>query len=95
MKIPSGEITNYPYLKRIGATGKKIILSTGMSTLDEVREAVKVLRENGAREIVLLHCNTEYPTPVSYTHLKTDLGSGSLCICKGKQGIKEVGTAGE
>ena len=69
MKIPSGEITNYPYLKRIGATGKKIILSTGMSTLDEVREAVKVLRENGAREIVLLHCNTEYPTPMCDVNL--------------------------
>ena len=69
MKIPSGEITNYPYLKRIGATGKKIILSTGMSTLEEVREAVKVLRENGVGQIVLLHCNTEYPTPMCDVNL--------------------------
>ena len=70
MKIPSGEITNYPYLKKIGSTKKKVILSTGMSTLDEVKSAVKVLRDNGTTDIVLLHCNTEYPTPMSDVNLR-------------------------
>jgi N,N'-diacetyllegionaminate synthase len=69
MKIPSGEITNYPYLKKIGSMGKKVILSTGMSTLEEVRQAVEVLKENGSTDIVLLHCNTEYPTPMSDVNL--------------------------
>ena len=67
-KIPSGEITNLPYLERIGQMkieGKKVILSTGMATLDEIKMAVSILKENGMREdeLVLLHCNTEYPTP--------------------------------
>lgn len=70
MKIPSGEITNYPYLKKIGSTKKKVILSTGMSTLDEVKSAVKVLQDNGTTDIVLLHCNTEYPTPMSDVNLR-------------------------
>lgn len=62
-KIPSGEITNYPYLLKIGALRKRIILSTGMADLSEVEEAVKVLRVAGTTDITLLHCNTEYPTP--------------------------------
>lgn len=70
MKIPSGEITNYPYLKKIGSTKKKVILSTGMSTLDEVKSAVKVLQDNGTTDIVVLHCNTEYPTPMSDVNLR-------------------------
>lgn len=70
MKIPSGEITNYPYLQRIGRTGKRVILSTGMSTLEEVRQAVTVLKENGSSEIILLHCNTEYPTPMQDVNLQ-------------------------
>ena len=61
-KIPSGEITNYPYLVKIAETGKPIILSTGMSTLKEVEEAVGVLKENGAIEIKIMHCTTNYPT---------------------------------
>lgn len=61
-KIPSGEITNYPYLVKIAKTGKPIILSTGMSTIDEVDVCVKLLRENGAGEITILQCNTHYPT---------------------------------
>lgn len=71
IKIPSGEITNYPYLKAIGETGKKVILSTGMSMLDEVEEAVKVLRNYGADDITLLHCNTEYPTPMNDVNLQS------------------------
>lgn len=69
-KIPSGEITNYPYLVEIAKTGKEIILSTGMSTLDEVREAIKVLKDNGAGKITLLHCTTEYPAPYKDVNLR-------------------------
>lgn len=70
MKVPSGEITNFPYLKKIGQTGKEVILSTGMSNLQEIKEAVKVLKENGSPEITILHCNTEYPTPYKDVNLK-------------------------
>ena len=73
IKIPSGEITNYPYLRAVGRTGKKVIISSGMSTLDEVRDAVKVLKENGSKEIIVLHCNTEYPTPYADVNLKAML----------------------
>ena len=73
IKIPSGEITNYPYLKEVGRTGKKVILSSGMSTLNEVREAVRALKENGSKEITVLHCNTQYPTPYVDVNLKAML----------------------
>lgn len=73
IKIPSGEITNYPYLRAVGRTGKKVIISSGMSTLDEVRDAVKVLKDNGSKEITVLHCNTEYPTPYADVNLKAML----------------------
>ena len=69
-KIPSGEITNLPYLLKIAKTGKPIILSTGMSTLDEVGEAIKILKNNGAGEITLLHCTTEYPAPYADVNLR-------------------------
>lgn len=69
IKIPSGEITNYPLLREAAKSGKRIILSSGMSTLDEVREAVAVLKENGSADITVLHCNTEYPTPFSDVNL--------------------------
>lgn len=62
LKVPSGEITNYPYLREIGKAGKRVILSSGMSTLKEVQEAVNVLKNHGSEEITVLHCNTEYPT---------------------------------
>lgn len=68
-KVPSGEITNYPYLVEIAKTGKKIMLSTGMSTLQEVDTALEVLRNNGAGEITLLHCTTNYPTPMQDVNL--------------------------
>jgi len=70
-KIPSGEITNLPYLRRIGSLEKKIILSTGMSTLDEIQTALNILKTAGASEnnITILHCNTEYPTPMSDVNL--------------------------
>ena len=62
MKVPSGEITNYPYLVEVGKTGLPVILSTGMSVPAEIEDAIKLLKKNGAGEITLLHCNTEYPT---------------------------------
>lgn len=62
MKVPSGEITNYPYLVAVGKTGLPVILSTGMSIPEEIENAVRVLKDSGAGEITLLHCNTEYPT---------------------------------
>lgn len=68
-KIPSGEITNYPYLKKIAETNKPIVMSTGMCTLTEIDDAVKVLKENGAGKIALLHCNTQYPTPYEDVNL--------------------------
>ena len=74
-KIPSGEITNLPYLRHIGGMGKPIILSTGMSTLDEVHGALNILLEAGAKKdnITILHCNTEYPTPMEDVNLKAML----------------------
>jgi len=69
IKIPSGEITNLPYLRKIGSLNKKVILSTGMSTLGDIESALAVLRENGTTDITLLHCNTEYPTPMEDVNL--------------------------
>ena len=69
-KIPSGEITNLPYLRKIGSLKKQVILSTGMSHLDEVRDAIQVLRKEGTNDIVVLHCNTQYPTPMQDVNLK-------------------------
>lgn len=68
-KLPSGEITNLPYLEAIAATHRDIIMSTGMSEIREIHEAVNILERNGAGEITLLHCNTEYPTPFSDVNL--------------------------
>lgn len=62
-KISSGEITNYPCLVALARTGKPVVLSTGMSTLCEVEQAVNLLWQNGSGPITLLHCNTQYPTP--------------------------------
>lgn len=73
IKVPSGEITNYPYLREVGRTGKRVIISSGMSTLEEVREAVGVLRDNGSTDITALHCNTEYPTPYRDVNLRAML----------------------
>ncbi|EGK8203502.1 N-acetylneuraminate synthase [Campylobacter coli] len=71
-KIPSGEITNFPYLKKIAYLNKKIILSTGMATLGEIERALEVLVDNGTsrEKITILHCNTEYPTPFEDVNLK-------------------------
>lgn len=71
-KIPSGEITNLPYLRKIGALKKEIILSTGMSDLGEIENALNVLTGTGTKlkDITILHCNTEYPTPMQDVNLK-------------------------
>lgn len=70
-KIPSGEITNKPYLQYIAQKGKDIILSTGMATLDEVKAAIDVIIQGGIEKerITVLHCNTEYPTPMEDVNL--------------------------
>jgi N,N'-diacetyllegionaminate synthase len=81
-KVPSGEITNKPYLQHIAAKKKPVILSTGMSDLDEIETAVNVLTDGGISKemITVLHCNTAYPTPMSDVNLqamntiKTQLG---------------------
>ena len=70
IKVPSGEVTNYPYLREVGRTGKRVIISSGMSTLEEIKEAVEVLRGNGSTDITVLHCNTEYPTPYQDVNLR-------------------------
>ncbi len=70
IKIPSGEITNYPFLKEAGKTKKRIILSSGMSTLEEVMDAVKMLKMSGSSDVTVLHCNTEYPTPYGDVNLR-------------------------
>lgn len=70
-KIPSGEVTNLPMLERIALYGGPVIMSTGMCDIDEVRQAVKVLTDNGMEResIYLLHCNTQYPTPAEDVNL--------------------------
>jgi N,N'-diacetyllegionaminate synthase len=71
LKVPSGEITNLPYLRHVGAKGLPIILSTGMCVMQEVRNALKVIEEAGSKksDITVLHCNTEYPTPMEDVNL--------------------------
>lgn len=73
IKLPSGEITNYLLLREAGRTGKRVILSSGMSTLNEVREAVQILKCNGSSDVTVLHCNTEYPTPYADVNLRAML----------------------
>lgn len=83
-KIPSGELTNLPYLRKLGAQRKKIIISTGMSTLQEVKTALDILIKSGARKsnITVLHCNTEYPTPFKDANLL------AMLTIKNKLGVK-------
>lgn len=70
-KVPSGELTNLPYLRAIGSLGREVLLSTGMATLGEVEAAVDVLEKAGTprERIVVLHCTTEYPTPMREVNL--------------------------
>lgn len=75
VKIPSGEITNLPYLRKAATLFRKIIISTGMATLEEIKGAVAVFTAAGAslKDITILHCNTEYPTPMKDVNLKAML----------------------
>lgn len=93
-KIPSGEITNLPYLRKIAKKGGRVILSTGMSVLSEVEDAVKVLEDGGIsrNDIVLLHCTTQYPTPYASVNLRAmqalaTLGCRSVGYSDHTQGI--------
>lgn len=68
-KIPSGEVTNLPYLEAIAKTKRKVIMSTGMCNIEEINDAIEVLENNGTTDIILLHCNTQYPTPYNHVNL--------------------------
>ena len=72
IKIPTGEITNLPYLRHIGQLGKTVILSTGMATLGEIEAAIEVLEQTGTprAKLTVLHCTTEYPTPMNEVNLR-------------------------
>ncbi len=74
-KIPSGEITNLPYLRKIAALGRPVIMSTGMSEIDEIEQALDVLTRGGLNrdDIIVLHCNTQYPTPMQDVNLRAML----------------------
>ena len=74
-KIPSGEITNLPFLRQLGSYGKPVLLSSGMSTLGEIESAIEILELAGTprQEITVLHCNTEYPTPMGDVNLRAML----------------------
>ena len=74
-KVPSGEITNLPYLRKVATLFPEVILSTGMANITEIKDAVKVLTDNGVNKdkITVLHCNTEYPTPMEDVNLKAML----------------------
>ena len=84
-KIPSGEITNLPYLRKIGEKGERVILSTGMSELHEIDAALRALEQAGTprSNVMVLHCNTQYPTPMEDVNLRSmealsTLGAGSI-----------------
>lgn len=74
-KIPSGEITNKPYLEHIAKKGKPVVISTGMADMQEISDALNVLIKGGVdkEQITVLHCNTEYPTPMKDVNLKAML----------------------
>jgi len=74
-KVPSGEITNLPYLRAVGGCGKPVVLSTGMAMLGDIEAAIEVLEQAGTprQAITVLHCNTEYPTPMQDVNLRAML----------------------
>ena len=80
-KVPSGEITNKPYLEKMARSFERIILSTGMCTMEEITDAIGVMEANGKRrdQITVLHCNTEYPTPMQDVNLKAMHHIASVC----------------
>ncbi len=80
-KIPSGEITNLHYLQDVAKTKKRIILSTGMSSILEIKNAMKILIKNGAKrkKITIMQCNTEYPTPLKDANIRAMLSIKKIC----------------
>jgi N,N'-diacetyllegionaminate synthase len=80
LKIPSGEITNLPYLRKIGSLNKKVILSTGMANISEIEDALNILISSGTikNNITVLHANTEYPTPMIDVNLKAMITIGKI-----------------
>ena len=83
-KIPSGEITNLPYLRCIGRLNKKIIISTGMSNMNEIKNALRVLIDSGTNKenITVLHANTQYPTPMKDVNLNAMINIGNTLNLK-------------
>jgi len=83
-KIPSGDITNLPYLRHVGRMGKPIVMSTGMSTLEEVQVAMDVILDAGIKkdDVTILHCNTEYPTSMQDVNLR------AMITMRDKLGVK-------
>jgi N,N'-diacetyllegionaminate synthase len=83
-KIPSGEVTNLPYLRKIGSFNQKVILSTGMSTLKDIDSALNVLLKAGTpiNNIIVLHCSSEYPAPVAEVNLKAMLTIQNVFMVK-------------
>ena len=83
-KIPSGEITNLPYLRKIGRLKKKVILSTGMADIGEIEDALDILINSGTpkENITILHANTMYPTPMKDVNLKAMVTIGNTFSCK-------------
>lgn len=83
-KVPSGEITNYPYLVKMAQSFENIILSTGMSELTEIKDAIAVLQKHGKKlsDITVLHCNTEYPTPMK------DVNLSAMITIKNELGVR-------
>jgi sialic acid synthase SpsE len=69
-KVSSGDLTNLPFLAYLGKKDRPVIISTGMATIEEIRDAVKTLEENGCEDLVIMQCTSEYPTPPSHVNLR-------------------------
>lgn len=84
VKVPSGEITNLPYLRKIARQGKKVLISTGMATIEEIRQTLDVMKHEGVKseDIIVLHCNTEYPTPFEDANLRSMQQIKSIFNCE-------------
>ncbi len=92
-KIASFEVVDIPLLKKVAATGKPVIMSTGMATLDEIDEAVRTLRENGSGELTLLKCTSAYPAPPEEANLRTIPHLAQAFGCKAGLSDHTMGSA--
>lgn len=81
IKVPSGEVTNYPFLRFLAELGHPLILSTGMADLDEVRSAVEVIRTAGCADLTVLHCTSNYPAALSDVNLRAMRTIADACNC--------------